>query len=329
MAPVTTEPAAGTMARFAFNLATATLLAATCASAQDYPAKPIRIVASEAGGGGDFLARQIAQGLTASMGQPVVVENHGGGVIAGDVVARSAPDGYTLLLYGNTFWLLPLMRSRVPYDPARDFLPVTLAARAVNVLVIHPSLPAKSVKELIALARARPGQLNYASAAPGTSNHLAAELFKYMAKVDIIRIGFRGSASALTSVMSGQSHMMFATAAGVAPHLKSDRLRVLAVSSLEPSPLFPGLPTIAASGLPGFDTVSMHGVFVPARTPQAIVARLNQEITRILRRPDLKSRFDTAGVEPVGNSPEAFAAVMKDEVSRMDKVIRSAGIRED
>ena len=330
LAPVTIKLAVKTMARFAFNLAAAALLtAAASGSAQDYPSKTIRIVASEPGGGGDFLARLIAQGITANLGVPVVVENRGGGVIAGDLVARSAPDGYTLLLYGNTLWLLPLMRSRMPYDPARDFLPVTLVARAVNVLVIHPSLPARSVKDLIALARARPGELNYASAAPGTSNHLAAELFKYMAKVNIVRVGFRGSTSALTSVMSGQVHLMFATAAGVTPHLKSGHVRALAVSSLEPSPLFPGLPTVAGSGVPGFETVSMHGVFVPARTPQAIVARLNQEIARVLHRPDLKSRFDTAGVEPVGNSPEAFAAVMKDEISRMERVIRSAGIREE
>src|SRR5262245_7044802 len=177
------------MTKFVINLAlTALLMGAVPGSAQEYPAKPIRIVASEAGGGGDFLARQIGQGLTAAMGQQVVVENRGGGVIAGDLVARSAPDGYTMLLYGNTFWLLPLMRSQLPYDPARDFLPVTLAARAVNVLVVHPSLPVNSVKELVALARARPGQLNYASAAPGTSNHLAAELFKYLAKVNIVRV---------------------------------------------------------------------------------------------------------------------------------------------
>jgi tripartite-type tricarboxylate transporter receptor subunit TctC len=305
------------------------LLAATAARAQEYPAKTIRIVASEAGGGGDFLARLIGQQLTASMGQPVVVENRGGGVIAGDVVARSAPDGYTLLLYGNTFWLLPLMRSQMPYDPVRDFLPVTLAARAVNVLVVHPSLPARSVKELIALARARPGQLNYGSAAPGTSNHLAGELFKYMAKVDIVRVAFRGSTSALTSVMSGQVHLMFATAAGVKPHLNSGRLRPLAVSSLQRSPLFPDLPSIADDALPGFETVSLHGIFVPARTPPAIVTRLNQEIVRILQRADLKSRYENAGVEPTGGTPEAFVAVMNAEIARMGRVIRAAGIRDD
>ena len=319
--------------RAVLGLATAMLavflLAAGAARAQEYPAKTIRIVASEAGGGGDFLARLIAQQLTASMGQPVVVENRGGGVIAGDLVARSAPDGYTLLLYGNTFWLLPLMRSQMPYDPARDFLPVTLAARAVNVLVVHPSLPARSVKELIALARARPGQLNYGSAAPGTSNHLAGELFKYMAKVDIVRVSFRGSTSALTSVMSGQVHLMFATAAGVMPHLKSGRLRPLAVSSLQPSPLFPDLPSIADEGLPGFETVSLHGIFVPARTPPAIVTRLNQEIVRILQRADLKSRYQNAGVEPLGGPPEVFVAAMKAEIARMDKVIRAAGIRDE
>ena len=322
-------PTFAAFATFATSVLIAVALAGTSTSAQEYPSKTIRIVASEAGGGGDFLARQIGQALTASMGQQVVVENRGGGVVAGDAVARSAPDGYTLLLYGNTLWLLPLMRSQMPYDPARDFLPITLAARAVNVLVVHPSLPVTNVTELIALARARPGELNYASAAPGTSNHLAAELFKYMAKVDIVRVSFRGSSSALTSVMSGQVHLMFSTAAGVTPHLKQGRLRALAVSSLEPTPLFPTLPSISSAGLPGFDTVSLHGIFAPAKTPAPIIARLNQEIARVLQRPDLKSRFASAGVEPIGSTPEAFVAVMKEEITRMDRVIRAVGIREE
>ena len=312
----------------ASGLAALLPLLGTTAGAQDYPAKTVRIVASEAAGGGDFVARLIAQGLTAAFGQQVVIENRGGGVIAGDLVAKSPPDGYTLLLYGNTLWLLPLMRSHMPYDPGRDFVPVSLAARAVNVLVVHPSLPVKSVKDLIALARARPGQLNNSSAAPGTTNHLAAELFKSMAKVNIVRVSYRGSASALTAVMSGEVQLMFASAAAVKPPIQSGRVRALAVTTLGRSPIYPELPTVAEAGLPGFEAVSVHGVFAPAKTPDAIVSRLHQEIARVLQRQDLRDRFASVGVEPIGGSPEVLAATIKAEIARMGKVIREAGIQE-
>ena len=304
------------------------LLGTETAGAQDYPAKTVRIVASEAGGGGDFVARLLAQGLTAAFGQQVVVENRGGGVIAGDLVAKSPPDGYTLLLYGNTLWLLPLMRSQLPYDPNRDFVPISLAARAVNVLVVHPSLPVKSVKDLVALARARPGQLNNGSAAPGTINHLAAELFKSMAKVNIVRVSYRGSASALTAVMSGEVQLMFASAAAVKPHIQSGRVRALAVTTLGRSPIYPKLPTVAEAGLPGFESVSVHGVFAPAKTPDAVVTRLHQAIARVLQRQDMKDRFASVGVEPIGSAPEQLAAAMKAEIALMGKVIREAGIQE-
>lgn len=317
------------MTKSALNLAAAALfMAATFAAAQEYPSKTVRIVASEAGGSGDFVARLVAQGLTSSLGQQVVVDNRGGGVVAGDVVAKSPPDGHTLLLYGNTLWLLPLMRKQMPYDPYRDFVPVTLAARAVNVLVVHPSLPVKSVKDLIALARARPGELNFSSAAPGTMNHLAAELFKSMAKADIVRVSYRGSASALTAVMSGEVQMMFAAAAPVRPHIQSARVKALAVTTATRSPSYPDLPTVAEAALPGFEAVSVHGVFVPARTPESIAARLHQEIARVLQRPESRERLAGIGAEPVGSTPAQFAAAIKDEVARMGKVIREAGIQE-
>lgn len=317
------------MTKSAFNLAAALLfMAAAFATAQEYPSKTVRIVASEAGGSGDFVARLMAQGLTSSFGQQVVVDNRGGGVIAGDVVAKSLPDGHTLLLYGNTFWLLPLMRKQMPYDPYRDFVPVTLAARAVNVLVVHPSLPVKSVKDLIALARARPGELNFSSAAPGTMNHLASELFKSMAKIHIVRVSYRGSASALTAVMSGEVQMMFAAAAPARPHVQSGRVRALAVSTATRSPSYPELPTVAEAGLPGFEAVSVHGIFVPAKTPESLVARLNQEIVRVLQRPESRERLASIGAEPVGGTPAQLAAAIKDEVARMGKIIREAGIQE-
>jgi tripartite-type tricarboxylate transporter receptor subunit TctC len=307
---------------------TGLLAAAAAAHAQDYPSKTIRIVASEAGGSGDFVSRLIAQGLSSALGQQVIVDNRGGGVVAGDVVAKAPPDGYTVLLYGNTFWLLPLMRKQIPYDPYRDFVPVIEAARAVNVLVVHPSLPVKSVKDLVALARSRPGELNFSSAAPGTMNHLASELFKSMAKINIVRVSYRGSASALTAVMSGEVQMMFGAAAPVRPHVQSGRVKALAVSTATRSPTYPDLPTVAESGLPGFEAVSVHGMFLPAKTPEAINARLHQEIVRVLQRPETKERLASIGAEPVGGTRAQFVAVVKDEVARMGKVIREAGIEE-
>jgi tripartite-type tricarboxylate transporter receptor subunit TctC len=317
------------MTKLAFGIvAAAMLMAAGTGIAQDFPSRTVRIVASEAGGSGDFVARVVAQGLTGTFGQQVVVENRGGGVVAGDVVAKSAPDGHTLLLYGNTLWLLPLMREQIPYDPYRDFAPITMAARAVNVLVVHPSLPVKSVTDLIALARARPGDLNFSSAAPGTMNHLAAELFKSMANINIVRVSYRGSASALTAVMSGEVQMMFAAAAPARPHVQSGRVRALAVSTANRSPSYPDLPTVAEAGLPGFEAVSIHGIFVPVKTPESLVARLNQDIVRVLQRPESRKRLEGIGAEPVGSTPSQFAATIQEEVAKMGKIIREAGIQE-
>ena len=198
----------------------------------------------------------------------------------------------------------------------------------MNVLVVHPSLPVKSVKDLIALARARPGELNFSSAAPGTMNHLAAELFKSMAKISIVRVSYRGSASAMTAVMSGEVQMMFAAAAPAQPHVQSGRVKALAVSTATRSPTYPDLPTVAEAGVPGFEAVSVHGVFVPARTPESISARLHQEIVRVLQRPESKERLAGIGAEPVAGTPAQLALTIKDEVARMSKVIREAGIEE-
>ena len=317
------------MARFA-TVTTAAAIIATAppAAAQEYPSKAVRIVTSEAGAGSDFVARLAAQGLTAALGQQFIVDNRAGGVIAGDAVARSAPDGHTLLVYGNTLWLLPLMRKQMPYDPHRDFSPVTLATRGIFVLVIHPSLLVKSVKELIALARARPGELNFSTAAPGTTNHLASELFKSMAKIDMVRVSYRGATSALNALMSGDVQVMFPGVASVKPHMESGRIRVLAVATAARSPLYPSLPTVAEAGLPGFDAISATGFFVPARTPDGIIARLNQEIVRVLQRPDAQQRVVSMGLETVGSTPAQLAAMMKEDVMRMGKVIREAGIEE-
>lgn len=303
--------------------------AGAAAQAQDFPNRALRIVASEAGGGGDFSARLIALHLPAILGQPVVVENRGGGVIAGELVARSPADGHTLLLYGNTFWLLPLMRKSMPYDPLTDFVPVSLAARATNVLVVHPSLPVKSVKELIALAKAKPGELNYGSAAAGTINHLAGELLKYMTGIDVVRIPYRGTASVLTALMAGQVQLMFATSASVTSVVRSGRLRALAVTSLERSPLFPDLPSMSEAGLKGFESVSLHGVFAPAKTPPATVMRLNGAIGQVLSQAEVRERLAASGVEALSGPPSALAVAMNNEIARMGKVIRAAGIRDD
>lgn len=309
-------------------------LGALCVGAafgQNYPVKPVRIVTAEPGGGNDFAARVLAQGLTRSLGQQVIVDNRGGagGAIAAEVAAKAPPDGYTLLLYAGNIWTIPLLRKNVPYDFVADFAPVTWVARSPNTVVVHPSLPVQSVKELIALAKARPGQLNYASGGSGSSTHLSVELFKSMAGVNIVRVPYKGNGPALNDLIAGQVQVMFVTAATVTPHLTSGRLKALAVTSAEPSVLAPGLPTVAASGLPGYDSISIYGLFAPSRTPAAIIRLLNQESAQFLKTAEVKERFFKAGVETVGSSPEEFAAVIKSDMTKMAKVIRDAGIREE
>jgi len=309
-------------------------LGALCVGAafgQNYPVKPVRIVTAEPGGGNDFAARVLAQGLTRSLGQQVIVDNRGGagGAIAAEVAAKAPPDGYTLLLYAGNIWTIPLLRKNVPYDFVADFAPVTWVARSPNTVVVHPSLPVQSVKDLIALAKAKPGQLNYGSGGSGSSTHLSVELFKAMAGVNIVRVPYKGNGPALNDLIAGQVQVMFVTAATVTPHLTSGRLKALAVTSAEPSVLAPGLPTVAASGLPGYDSISIYGLFAPSRTPAAIIRLLNQESAQFLKTAEVKERFFKAGVETVGSSPEEFAAVIKSDMTKMAKVIRDAGIREE
>jgi len=306
----------------------ALLVLGTAANAQEFPTKPVRIVASQAGSSGDFVARVVATGLTKALGQQVIVDNRGGGVIAGDLVAKSPPDGYTLLLYGNTLWLLPLMRKQVPYDPHRDFVPLSLAARGVNILVVHPSLPVNSVKALVALARARPGDLNFSTAAPGTMNHLAGELFKYSAKIDIVRISYRGSPAAMNAVMTGETQLMFSPAAPAQPAIKAGKVRPLAVSTRTRSPVYPDLPTMEESGMKGFEAVSYHGIFAPAKTPEAILARLNQEIVKVLNQSHTRGLLSKVGVEAAPSTRGELGSLIQEEVERLGKVIREAGIRE-
>jgi tripartite-type tricarboxylate transporter receptor subunit TctC len=256
----------------------------------------------------------------------VIVENRPAGVIPGEIVAKARPDGHTLLLYGNNLWIGSLLH-KTPYEPARDFAPIALVSRAPNVLVVHPSVPVSSVKELLALAKAKPGELNYASGSIGSSSHLAAELFKHMAGVNIVWIPYKGGGPAMNAMLAGEVQLSFGTAAGVAPHTKSGRLRALAVTSAQPSALLSGLPTIAASGLPGYESVALYGLFAPARTPATLINRLNREVVALLDDAAVKERLFNAGTEAVGGSPQEFAAAIKSDTLRVSRMIKVAGIR--
>lgn len=295
-------------------------------NAQSFPSKPIRVVTSDPGGGSDVIMRIIAPAMASGLGQQIVIDNRAGGVIAGEFVAKAPPDGHTLIYYANTLWLLPLMQKGVPYDTVRDFIPITHAMTTPNILVVHPSLPIKSVKELISLAKARPGQLNYASAAAGTSNHIAAELFKSMAGVDIVRVTYKGIGAGILETVAGHVQLAFATATTTAVHLKSGRLRALAISTAQPSNAYPGLPTIAAT-VPGYESASYGGLLAPARTPDAVIQRLNLETVRALRSPENQQIFGIIGAEVVASTPEQFAAKIKSEVAVVGKLIRDIGIR--
>jgi tripartite-type tricarboxylate transporter receptor subunit TctC len=296
---------------------------------QGYPAKPLRFVTTGIGASTDLAARTVAQGLTDNVAWNVVVDNRGSSIVAGEIVSRAPADGYTLLVSTDGLWRGPLLQ-KMPFDPVKDFSPITLTSRAPNILVVHPSLPVKSVRELIALAKARPGELNYGAGAIGAATHMASEMFKLMAGVDIVHIPYKSSGQAAVAIVSGQLQVMFATTGAATPHVKSGRLRALAVSTLQPSVLAPGLPTIAAAGnLPGYESAATAGVFAPAGTPEAIVNRLNEEIRRVLARPDVKERFFNQGVEVVSTSPEQTAAFVKSDTATIARLIRDAGIRSE
>ena len=308
---------------FGWFLASAAM--AGVASAQPYPTKVVRIITAAAGGGSDFATRLIATPLGTALGQQVIVDNRG--VLAADIAAKAPPDGYTLLLVGPTLWLLPFMRDNVA-SSIDDFTPITMATQTANILVIHPALPAKSVKELIALAKAKPGELNFATSGTGNSVHIAGELFKSMTGTNIVRVNYKGASQALTDLAAGQTQLMFAVPGSVLPHVKVGRLRALAVTSAEPTSLAPGLPTVA-SFVPGYESVSYLAIFAPSGTPPSIVTKLNQEIVRVLQRADVKEKFFAAGTETVGSAPEATAKLIKSEIGRMGKVIKAANIRAD
>lgn len=295
-------------------------LAAGGTQAQNFPSRVVRIVTVEAGASGDLVGRLTAQGLSATLGQQVIIENRG--INAPDVVVSAAPDGHTLLLYGGTLWIGPLIQNDVRWDVQRDFVPVTWATNGPNALVVHPSLPVKSTRELLALAKARPGQLNYSSGSLGASTHLAAELFKSMAGVDIVRINYKGGGPAVNAVMAGEVQLMFTTPATADPHLRAGKLRMLAVTSAKPSPLAPGIPTVAQT-VPGYESSSMFGIFAPAKTPPALVQQLNAEIVKVLNRPDVKDRIFRAGVEVIASTPEEFASAIRTDMAKWTRLFKN------
>jgi tripartite-type tricarboxylate transporter receptor subunit TctC len=297
---------------------------------QPYPGKPIRMIApSSPGGPVDLITRALAQGLAEAIGQQVVVENRVGaaGLIGTELVARAPPDGYTILLgFSGPLAIVPNLVAATPYDPLKDLVPVSEVAAAAYVLLVHPSVPAKSVKELMALAKAQPGKLNFGSGGNGTGIHMASELLKQIAGVKIVHVPYKGAAPAMTALMAGEVDMMFNALPPTVPYLKSDKLRPLATGGARRSPLVPHLPTLRESGY-DFEMAGWYGVLAPRGTPPAIVTRLNSELIRALGTPAMKERFTRLAVDAVGSTPDAFAKRMRDELARWAKVIAAAGLK--
>jgi len=293
------------------------------AHAQDvFPSRVVRIVTAAPGSNNDWGARLLGDEISPSLGHRVLVENRGG--LAAEVVAKSPPDGYTVLFYGPAAWTLQLFRS-AGYDPVRDLAPVTLAMSSPIILVVHPSLPVKSVKELIALARARPGDLNYSSGTIGATPFIAGELFKHMANVRIERVPYSGTGPSVIGLLSGEVELMFPGAGSVWHFVQQNRLRALGVASAKPSALTPGLQPIALT-IPGYESTSNIAFFVPAKTPAAIVSRLNREFVAALAKPEVKEKLIKGGVEAVGSTPDELGAYVKADIARIEVLIKSAGI---
>jgi len=295
----------------------------------DYPARPVRvIVPSPPGGGTDILARVLAQHFSKALGQPFVVENKpgAGNMIGIESVARSPGDGYTLLVTASTLALNSVLYKKVPYDPVRDFAPITLAATAPNVLVVNPALPAKSLAEFVALAKAKPGALSYGTPGIGTSPHLSMELLKSMAGIDLQHVPYRGTAAAVTDVIGGQIAATFANALTAKPHVDSGRVRALAVSGPSRVEAFPTVPTVAEAGVPGYEAMQWYGMVAPAGTPPQIIARLHAEAAKALQSSEMKEKLALDGAQPVGSTPAEFAALIRRELDKWTRVVRAAGI---
>jgi tripartite-type tricarboxylate transporter receptor subunit TctC len=309
------------------------LAAGPAGAQQSYPSKPVRMVLPyPPGGGSDTIGRPLAQKLTESLGQQVVVENRGGanGNIGMEHVARATPDGYTIV-FALTAQLAinPGLYSRVPYDPVKDFAPITLLGTGAYILVVHPSLPAKSLKQLVALAKAQPGQIAYSSSGNGSGGHLAAELLNSMAGIRMLHVPYKGGGPALMDLIAGQVQVLFSTQLASWPHIQSGRIRALAVSTAKRPASIPDLPTVAEAGLPGYDSGVWYGVLAPAGTPRDIIARLNGDVIRALNQPDYRGLLVNNAIDPIGSPPEQLGQYIKTELVKWAKVVKDAGVRVD
>ncbi|HWP86998.1 MAG TPA: tripartite tricarboxylate transporter substrate binding protein [Burkholderiales bacterium] len=319
------------MRRLAFSVLG--MIIAAVAGAQNYPVKPIRLVSPyPPGGANDILARIVGQKLGESLGQQIVIENRGGatGNIGAEYVAKAAPDGYTILMgQASNLTINVSLMSKMPYDPVKDLAPVTLVATTPNLLVVHPSLPVRTVKDLVALAKAKPGSVNYASSGSGSAGHLAGELFKRVAHIDMVHIPYKGAAPALTDVVAGQAQIYFTSPVSATPFVKGGRLRMVAVTSLKRSPSLPDIPTVAESGYPDFDVVSWWGILTPAGVPKDIITKLHTEIVKVLTLPEIKAKFADQGADVANDTPEHFAAYIKSEIAKWAKLIKELGVKSE
>lgn len=302
------------------------LMASGAAWCQAYPSKAVRILTVGAGSNTDVATRLIAQPVSDNMGQRLIVENRG--IVAIEVVAKASPDGYTLLHYTNPLWLMPIFRSDVSWDVLRDFVPITQTLTSPNILVVHPSLPVKNVRGLIALAKAKPGQLNYGSSSTGSGNHVAAELFNVMAGIKVVRVNYKSSGQSVSDLISGQIDLMFPAAGAALPHVKTGRLKGLAITSGKQSPLVPGVPTLAEAGLPAYESSSVAALFAPAGTSVAIVNRLNEAFVKALKSTELNARLLQHGIEAVGGTPAELTTAINAEIMRMERVAKAASLRD-
>ena len=296
------------------------------AAGQSYPTKSVRLISSGVGGGADTVARILAPALSSNLGQQVIIENRASGTVTAEIFAKMPADGYSMMLYNNTVWVGPLLQDTT-YDAIRDFAPVALVAQSPNIVVVHPAMPVKTIKDLIALAKSRPGEVNYASGGTGASNHIAAELFQAMAKVKLTRIPYKSGSQQQADLLGGHVQLMFASA-GMTPYVKSGRLRAIAVASAQPSVMFPGIPTVASAGLPGYESGSYYVIFALAKTPEAIISKVYQETVRYVKTSDAREKYLNAGMEAVGSTPAELAALVKSDIARLGKVIKDANIRE-
>jgi tripartite-type tricarboxylate transporter receptor subunit TctC len=305
-------------------------LAAPLASAQQYPSRPIRIIVPQSPGAStDITARLVAQGLNEALRQPVIVDNRPGssGIAGTEMVARAAPDGYTLMVVASSFSINPALDRKLPYDSIRDFTTVTQLSKFPNMLVAHPSTPVKTLQDVIALARAKPGQVTYASAGVATGTHMTAELLRYMTKIDLLHVPYKGGGPALTAAMGGQTQLLIGTSVGLLPHARGGKLRPIAVTSAKRSAAAPEIPTFAESGVPGYEHEPWNGMFGPAGIPKAVLAKINAEVVRVLNSPEARKVLEGDGADVVGSTPEQFGAVLKAEIAKWTKVARAAGIK--